>query len=45
MFFVAAIFITYGLMMFVPMELIWPLVEKKIKKKKWVSEIANNFDL
>lgn len=36
MFFVIAIFITYGLMMFVPMEIIWPMVEKKIKNKAWI---------
>merc|ERR1712228_607290 len=37
MLFVTAIFITYGLMMFVPMELIWPLIARRIKAKKWIA--------
>jgi len=38
-----SMFVTYALMIFVPVEIIWPILKKRIKKEEWVKPLERVF--
>ena len=41
--FSVAMFITYALMLFVPIEIIWPILRKRIKREAWKKPLERVF--